>query len=164
MAQASSTQTQEQIKPTAWIKLSFIVGTVLLAGGLILLFATWQRIQTMNVAAGVIVALDEYRDQVNGLTYLPVVEFKTADAKTVRTKTSIRQKITILGIPWEVDSVMGSPEQYHVGDQMRVYYDPRNPELTHLDDGWQLWAVPFGVSGVGVLVVLMALVVSRMTK
>ena len=163
MTQSSSIP-QQQIQPTAWVTLSFIVGVVILVGGLLWSFAAWQRISAMSRAPGMIVQLDEFKDAVNGLTYLPVVEFKTADGKTVRTKTSTKQKIVILGIPLETDSARGLPNQYRVGDQMQVFYDPRNPDDTQLDDWWHLWAIPVGMSAVGIFIALMALVFRTMAQ
>ena len=167
MTQPSSIA-RPQTEPTAWATLSILAGILLVVGGLLWALLVWVRISGMNSAPGTIVQLDEYADGSGTLVYLPVVDFKTADGKTVRTKSSIRQKLVVAGFAFEVDSVMGTPNQYHVNDTMLVYYDPKNSNDTQLGDAWQLWATPIAISGLGIVLALVTLVfkqlAQRMTK
>ena len=157
MTQTASAQIQPA-QPTSWAMLGFVVGVFIMLSGLLWAGATWQRISRMTVASGVVVQLDEYADDHGIRMYLPVVEFKTANGQTVRTKTSIYQKINILGFDFELDSVMGAPNQYRVGDAMQVYYNPSNPQDMQLNDSWQLWSTPIGTSAVGFSVAVCGLV------
>jgi len=158
MTQSSSTQ------PTAFATLTLILGALILLAGLIWASAVWFRINGMNSAAGTIVQLDEYTDDSATLSYLPVVEFKTQDGATVRSKTFIYQKLVILGLEFQVDSVMSAPNQYRVGDAMTVYYNPRNPQDIQLGDVWQLWATPASICGAGLLVLALLWVFQAMTR
>ena len=157
MQTTTNMQTQS-IQPTSWLTLAFVAGVVIVLSGALWAGAAWQRINHMSTASGMVVQLDEYTDDHNILMYLPVVEFKAADGKTIRTRTSIYQTLNILGFDVELDSVMGAPDQYHVGDVMPVYYDPANPEDVQLNDWWQLWSTPLGISAIGLIVVAGALV------
>jgi Protein of unknown function (DUF3592) len=65
--------------------------------------------------------------------YVPVVAFTTDAGQTVRFEASIGS----------------NPPAYHVGEAVRVRYDPERPEHAFVDSFWQLWffSALFGILG-----------------
>jgi hypothetical protein len=89
-------------------------------------YTGWQ-LQTNGITTpGTVVRLNEQSDAEGGCcTYVPVVDFNVND-----------QVYTFEG-----DNA-SNPPAYRVGDQVRVRYDPTNPNTAQIDSFFERWIFP----------------------
>ena len=123
-------------------------GTVLLVGviflatgavmiGLAIFFFTRTRrfLRTAAEATGTIVDLLESSGSEGGTAYSAVVEFQTADGRTIR---------------WE-ESMASNPPVGRKGDPVLMKYDPANPSKARVAKATRMWFMPALFGGLGAL-------------
>jgi hypothetical protein len=92
-----------------------------------------------RTAPGKIVALEPVRSK-NGYVYHPVAEFQ------------------VDGFIHHHRSASGSnPAAFNVGDQVEIYYDPKNPERARIHSFMELWGLAAILGGMGSLFSALAL-------
>jgi len=122
------------------MKIFWILGTVFLAVGLGMFaggFLAWRSHAAFAAHAlradGIVVDQARSSGSKGGTMYSPVVEFSTADGRTVRV----------------TGSVSSSSPSYARGDHVPVLYDPANAEQARLDSFMEAWFVTLIMGGLG---------------
>lgn len=125
-------------KPVKLVATVFlIVGLGLLVGGAYALSSTHEFIQKSETANGTVVDLERSRSR-RSTTYHPVVRFTARDGKE-----------------YEVRSSAGSnPPGYRIGEGVRVFYDPDDPDHARIDSFFSLWGIPTMLGGMGLVFAL----------
>jgi hypothetical protein len=96
-----------------------LLGALLLGLGVRSFVTTERFLAKASTADGVVVRVVA----AGGDTYSPVVRFVTASGQVVEYK----------------DHVGSDPPAYRVGDSVRVFYDPANPQKARLDSWLSRW-------------------------
>jgi hypothetical protein len=118
-----------------------LVAVLLIGLGVRGVATTRRFLASTSAADGVVVKVDEVttsRKQETTSRYYPVVRFVTGSGQVVRYR----------------DHSGANPPAYRVGDQVRVLYDPANPQRARLDTWASLWlkAVILLIIGVPLLI------------
>lgn len=117
--------------------LFIIIGGVLVASGLFAFFRQRARMRRSRLTTGTIVELVPYRKSGEYLwekstdgvkikpkyLYQPVVRFKTETGRSMKFMVSIASR----------------PKPYQVGEQVKVIYDPDNPQKAQINRFLYLW-------------------------
>ena len=107
--------------------LACLVSIGCLVAGIRALVMQRRQREGSTSTTGVVVALQKRNfDPGSGDVYCPTVEFTTASGKTV-----------------QFDSAFGTmPASHKVGQTVKVFYDPENPESAEIDSGLTKWLAP----------------------
>jgi len=127
-----------------------LVGLGLLAGALFSYQSTAQNISTRSLAIGHVVGFEVHSDS-EGDSYVPVVEFASADGQTVRTTSFAGQNVIVSG-------------DYSFGQTVEVYYNPDNPGDMFINDFLHTWFVAALLGGLGLLFLVIDVVVFFFTR
>jgi Protein of unknown function (DUF3592) len=110
-----------------------LIGVIFLAVGLpmvliaiYLIFRTRRFLRTAVSTTGVIVDLIASSGSEGGTVYQAVVDFQTADGRTVR---------------W-TESMASSPAAGQPGEQIPMKYNPDNPEEARINRTFRMWFLP----------------------
>lgn len=98
-------------------------------------------------ASGTVVAMETSRWSGDPRTRHPVVEFAAADGSKHR-----------------VEGWSGRPPRHHMGNRVRVWYLPQDPDDARLDDPLELWLAPGVSGGVGLLLFGMGVVMALQAR
>lgn len=109
------------------------VGAVQLGLGVFFFLRTRRFLSTAVSTDGTIVELIESSGSEGGTVYQAVVEFQTADGRTVR---------------WQ-ESMASNPPAGHPGDQVPMKYDPSDPDNARIAKTFRMWFLSglFGLLG-----------------
>ena len=99
------------------------VGAVQLGLGIFFYVRTRRFLRTAVETTGTIVDLIESRSSEGGTTFQAVVEFQTADGRSIR---------------WQ-ESMASNPPAGQPGEQIPVKYDPANPDKARIAKTFRLW-------------------------
>jgi hypothetical protein len=115
-----------------------LAGVVLLALGTKSLVDSRRFLAKAAVADGVVVDIARDVDLDNEVSFYPVIEFVTLREQVVRFKA---------------DEATPRPDQ-RMGEEVRILYDPANPQDARLDTFWSRWleSIVLGVIGLGFVV------------
>ncbi len=129
-------------------------GPIAIVIGVSILFLGWEwrahtqeMVAAMLPAEGRVVQVVPRADSEGKTLFYPIVEFRTAEGRTIRFQ----------------GSTGSNPPSYRTGAQVKVRYDPQSPESAVIDS-WELWlpsSIFLGVGGffalMGFLILLNAL-------
>ena len=109
-------------------------GGVAVVAGVTMMGDTLYLVQAGRHTTGVIVANERVWTGHGGYQSYPVVRFVARGGQT-----------------YEVRGTIGTdnPPEYHVGQKVTVYYDPRHPESALINSWEDLWLFPLGVIVMG---------------
>jgi hypothetical protein len=109
------------------------VGAIQLGLGIFFFVRTRRFLRTAVEATGTIVELLESSGSEGGTVYQAVVEFQTADGRSIR---------------WQ-EAMASNPPAGQQGDQLLMKYDPVNPQRARIARATRLWFLPglFGLLG-----------------
>jgi hypothetical protein len=99
------------------------VGLVQLGLGIFFFLRTRRFLRTAVTTTGTIVDLIESSGSEGGTVYQAVVEFQTADGRTVR---------------WQ-ESMASNPAAGQPGDRVPMKYDPSDPDKARIAKTFRLW-------------------------
>lgn len=88
-------------------------------------YISWGLQQTGQITSGELVQMEESNSDEGGPVYSPVIEFNVNG-----------QTYTFEG------DTASSPPQYKVGQEVRVRYDPSNPNTAQIDKFTERWLMP----------------------
>lgn len=109
------------------------VGAIQLGLGIFFFVRTRRFLRTAVEATGTIVELIESSGSEGGTVYQAVVEFQTADGRSIR---------------WQ-ETMASNPPAGQQGDQLLMKYDPARPQRARIAKATRLWFLPglFGLLG-----------------
>jgi hypothetical protein len=109
------------------------IGAIQLGLGVFFFVRTRRFLRTAVEATGTIVELLESSGSEGGTVYQAVVEFQTADGRSIR---------------WQ-EAMASNPPAGQQGDQLLMKYDPVNPQRARIAKATRLWFLPglFGLLG-----------------
>jgi len=109
------------------------IGAIQLGLGIFFFVRTRRFLRTAVEATGTIVELLESSGSEGGTVYQAVVEFQTADGRSIR---------------WQ-ETMASNPPAGQQGDQLLMKYDPVNPQRARIARATRLWFLPglFGLLG-----------------
>jgi len=105
--------------------LFFVIGIGILIAGIVSILKKRSQIANSLSADGLVTAFATGMGR-SGYLYYPVVEFKIPSGLTLSFHSSVGS----------------SPAGYSVGQQVKVLYNPRNPQEAEIDDLSSQWLVP----------------------
>lgn len=105
--------------------LFFVIGIGILIGGIVSILKKRRQIANSLSADGLVTAFATEMGR-SGYLYYPLVQFKIPSGHTISFQSSVGS----------------SPAGYSVGQQVKVLYDPRNPQEAEIDNLSSLWLVP----------------------
>lgn len=111
------------------------VAAVMLGLGIFFLVRTRRFLRTAVEATGTIIELRESSGSEGGTVYSAVVDFQTADGRSIR---------------WE-ESMASNPPAGQPGEQLVMKYDPANPQRARIAKATRMWFMPVLFGGLGVL-------------
>jgi hypothetical protein len=117
--------------PSTWLRLGgvfFGIGAALSVASLAVSIPRWTLASTGSVATGTIVAM-----QRSSKSSRPVVEFTPQNHRPIRTTMTV------------------GGQGGHIGDKVRVFYDPNDPEDNVADTFSELWFFCLLLGGMGVM-------------
>jgi hypothetical protein len=101
------------------------VGAIQLGLGIFFFARTRRFLRTAVETTGTIVDLVESRSSEGGTSYKAVVEFQTADGRSMK---------------W-TESMASNPPAGDIGEQIPIKYDPKNPSRARIAKRFRLWFV-----------------------
>jgi hypothetical protein len=109
------------------------IGAIQLGLGIFFFVRTRRFLRTAVEATGTIVELLESSGSEGGTVYQAVVEFQTAEGRSIR---------------WQ-ETMASNPPAGQQGDQLLMKYDPVNPQRARIARATRLWFLPglFGLLG-----------------
>lgn len=109
------------------------VGLALLAGAYGFYNSTASLLAVAETSEAKVIKLVAHRSD-DGTTYSPVYVFSTKDGRNIEGESSSSS----------------NPPSYSVGETLKVYYNPANPEDNELDGIFNLWggAIIMGILGI----------------
>lgn len=125
--------------------LFFVLGIAMLIGGVVSFVKKRRELANSISTSGVVTELVRVTGQRSYL-YVPVVQFETASKQAVSFQSSVG----------------GMPARHSVGQQVKVVYDPGNPQKAEIDSAMSLWLVPSCMLGMGLVFTLLGLCLSAM--
>lgn len=132
MEEMSKVERAKGIRATRLILLVPIVFGLIFAGvGVVLSLKSWRTISNLQKAEGTVVGLRSSRDNLLS----PIVEFQ-ANGQSYKAASG---------------SAVSSSFSYSEGDKISVYYDPQNPENATVGSFGELWGLPLGFVGMGLM-------------
>ena len=111
------------------------IGAVFIGLGIFFFIRTRRFLRTAVETAGTIVELRESSGSEGGTVYSAVVEFQTADGRSIR---------------WE-ESMASNPPAGQPGEQLVMKYDPANPNKARIAKATRMWFMPMLFGGLGLL-------------
>jgi hypothetical protein len=111
------------------------IGAVFIGLGIFFFIRTRRFLRTAAEAPGTIVELRESSGSEGGTVYSAVVEFQTADSRSIR---------------WE-ESMASNPPAGQPGDTLVMKYDPANPNKARIAKATRMWFMPMLFGGLGLL-------------
>lgn len=111
------------------------VAAVMLGLGIFFFVRTRRFLRTAVEATGTIIELRESSGSEGGTVYSAVVDFQTADGRSIR---------------WE-ESMASNPPAGQPGEQLVMKYDPANPQRARIAKATRMWFMPVLFGGLGVL-------------
>ena len=133
--------------------LFFVIGIGILIGAIVSIVKKRSQIANSLSADAWVTAFATGMGR-SGYLYYPVVEFKTASGQTASFQSSVGS----------------SPAGYSVGQQVKVLYDPRNPQEAEIDDLSSQWLVPgcmlamglgFTIGGLSLAILMILVMVNQ---
>jgi hypothetical protein len=123
--------------------LFFVIGIVVLIGGIISVVKQRRQMADSLSAVGLITGLATEMGK-SGHLYYPLVQFKTASGQALSFQSAVGS----------------SPAGYSVGQQVKVLYDSRNPQQAEIDSMVSQWFVPGCMLAMGLMFTLGGLFLS----
>ena len=120
------------------------VAAVMLALGFLFFSRTRRFLRTAVDTTGTIVDLVESSGSEGGTVYQAVVEFRTADGRTVR---------------WQ-ESMASNPPAGHRGDDIAMKYDPADPNKARIAKATRMWFMPVLFGGLGLLFLVLGVILT----
>ncbi|MBX9449053.1 MAG: DUF3592 domain-containing protein [Taibaiella sp.] len=117
----------------AWI--SLLIGAGLLA-------RTWSFAYNCGEATGVIIRNDTFE---NSETFVPVVSFRDEAGKEYQF----------------VSGIASSPAAFRVGDEVKVYYEPAQPQVARINSFFQMYLTEFILVGLGFIFYILSMVFKK---
>lgn len=111
------------------------VAAVMLGLGIFFFVRTRRFLRTAVEAMGTIVELRESSGSEGGTVYSAVVDFQTADGRSIR---------------WQ-ESMASNPPAGQPGEQLVMKYDPANPQRARIAKATRMWFMPVLFGALGVL-------------
>jgi hypothetical protein len=111
------------------------IGAVFIALAAFFLERIRRFLRTAVSTEGVVLELIESSGSEGGTVYQAVVQFETADGRTIR---------------WQ-ESMASNPPAGQVGDQVPMKYDPANPQQARVAKTFRLWFLPGLFASLGIL-------------
>ena len=111
------------------------IGAVMIGLAIIFFSRTRRFLRTAVEATGTILELRESSGSEGGTVYSAVVEFQTADGRSIR---------------WE-ESMASNPPAGQPGEQLVMKYDPANPQKARIAKATRMWFMPMLFGGLGLL-------------
>lgn len=113
-----------------------VIGVAMLGGAAFFRGKTAEELRTFLPADGVVTANIATRSgRNNSTTYSAQVRFTAKDGSTVTFK----------------ESFSSNPAAHQVGDKVKVFYDPGNPQNARIDDFMNTWFLPLLLGGMGLI-------------
>jgi hypothetical protein len=88
-------------------------------------YISWKLQQEGQITAGLVVEMEESESPEGGRVYSPIIEFNIGG-----------QTYSIEG------DTASNPPAYHAGQEVRVIYDPSNPNTAQIDKFTERWLMP----------------------
>src|SRR5262249_61619302 len=120
------------------------IGAIFIGLGIFFFIRTRRFLRTAVEVTGTIVALRESSGSEGGTVYSAVVEFQTADARSIR---------------WE-ESMASNPPAGQPGEQLVMKYDPANPNKARIAKATRMWFMPMLFGGLGLLFFVIGVVLT----
>jgi Protein of unknown function (DUF3592) len=120
------------------------IGAVFIGLGIFFFIRTRRFLRTAAEATGTIVELRESSGSEGGTVYSAVVEFQTADGRSIR---------------WE-ESMASNPPAGQPGEQLVMKYDPANPNTARIAKATRMWFMPVLFGGLGLLFFVIGVVLT----
>ena len=117
-----------------------IMGLLIIATGIPTIVQTLDHFQNSNYAPGVVVKQAEETFH-NSEYSIPIVEFKTASGQVVQVESNHEY----------------SPAKYLNGDQVEVFYDPKDPTHADINDPFEVWSGALAVPLFGLIFILIGI-------
>ncbi|HEY2980718.1 MAG TPA: DUF3592 domain-containing protein [Anaerolineales bacterium] len=110
-------------------------------------FTSWRFVSAGSEVPATVIALTENYSSDSGTTYSPVFEYR------------------VNGQTYTYESVNTSdPPSHQVGDRATLLVDPSNPKRARENTFWELWLLPVIMCPVSLLVAVIAIVLTFVTK
>ena len=120
------------------------IGAIFIGLGIFFFIRTRRFLRTAVETAGTIVELRESWGSEGGTVYSAVVEFQTADGRSIR---------------WE-ESMASNPPAGQPGEQLVMKYDPANPQRARIAKATRMWFMPVLFGGLGLLFLVIGVVLT----
>jgi len=120
------------------------IGAIFIGLGIFFFIRTRRFLRTAVEVTGTIVELRESSGSEGGTVYSAVVEFQTADARSIR---------------WE-ESMASNPPAGQPGEQLVMKYDPANPNKARIAKATRMWFTPMLFGGLGLLFFVIGVVLT----
>ena len=120
------------------------IGAVFIGLGIFFFIRTRRFLRTAVETTGTIVELRESSGSEGGTVYSAVVDFQTADGRSIR---------------WE-ESMASNPPAGQPGEQLVMKYDPANPNKARIAKATRMWFMPVLFGGLGLLFFVIGVVLT----
>ncbi|HMG26258.1 MAG TPA: DUF3592 domain-containing protein [Acidimicrobiia bacterium] len=120
------------------------IGAIFIGLGIFFFIRTRRFLRTAVEVNGTIVELRESSGSEGGTVYSAVVEFQTADARSIR---------------WE-ESMASNPPAGQPGERLVMKYDPANPNKARIAKATRMWFMPMLFGGLGLLFFVIGVVLT----
>jgi hypothetical protein len=102
------------------------IGSIAMSAALKMIVQNYVFIRTSRKGSARVISFATTRNSDGHLMYLPVLEFKTPEGRSVCFNST----------------VASNPPAYRIGDQVKICYPARNPQAVKIDSIFEIWFVP----------------------
>lgn len=134
-----------------------VLGATFACAGGVWAWKTWSFVSSANATLGVVEALEERtskeRVRIDGSSHRRRLKTRYAPVFRFRDEQGREHSATA--------GVFGSEDDYAIGGELPVLYDPRDPQVARIDSFQHLWLFPSAIGGLGMVFVGSALFSQR---